>query len=317
MDGKTDVLRRLLQPFRDVYLIKKLLMLDSPQINSILFSLVASEHVETMKYVLESFGLSRRFEILLSQNISGHTVAHIAAGKGHLETLRSIVESLSPDQTFQLLRKSNHSNHNVIAWASKKNQVACVKYMLDTLGSTNCKKVLLEKDFNGHTILQEAIDSGHIECFQSMISTLDTDTSHSFLRGQHTENETPFHWAAINKDALVVKRLLSLYSDFIPEEMYQILLMQNPAGSTALSLAASQGRTEALHFMVTSVDNSRRCELLTIPNIKGQSVLHLANAGGHERTFQAMLAMLTPEEKQSAADSIFMQKLPSASDGKH
>ncbi|KAF9612770.1 hypothetical protein IFM89_003780 [Coptis chinensis] len=249
--------------------------------------------MNTVMHLASKFGhlelvtelIKLRPEMVSAENEKMETPLHDACRRGHVEIVKLLVDADS-----WALSKLNSENESVLFVACEAGKFDVVKQLLDytwllTLeedglttslhvassgGHLDIAKDLLEvrpdfaqrRDGHGCSPLHLACSKGHLDITRELLK-LDPDLSAS----QDNEGRTPLHWAAIKGKVNILDEILST--------SLQSAEMVTKLGETALHVAVKNNQYDAIKYLVDSLNVTN---LVNIPDIDGNTILHLATA---------------------------------------
>ncbi|XP_022732330.1 ankyrin repeat-containing protein At5g02620-like [Durio zibethinus] len=227
-----------------------------------------------------------RPEMVAAENEKLETPLHEACREGRVEIVKLLV-GIDPWVVY----KVNMEEKSALFVACERGKVDVVKLLLDcpwmlmlevdasitslhvaaSAGHTDVAMEILKarpdfswkKDMCGCTPLHLACSKGHLEITRLLLR-LDADLSSL----QDNEGRTPLHWAVIKGRVNIIDEILSMSlesADIITKH-----------GETVLHLAVKNNQYEAVRYLV---DNLNITNLVNMPDIEGNTVLHIATAG--------------------------------------
>ena len=149
---------RLLSP-QESY---ELLRIQSTFGSTALHFSVMSEHIDTMKCILDSIP-TRRYELLQIQGSVGNTVLHSAAESDHTKIIKVMLEQLSKEERYKLIKIQAGSSWTAVHLAASYGYTETIKCILKSLPPQRRLQILNITDGNGHTALDVTLNSNNRE----------------------------------------------------------------------------------------------------------------------------------------------------------
>ncbi|KAF5181348.1 Ankyrin repeat-containing protein [Thalictrum thalictroides] len=267
--------------------------LELVQENEDIIEQTTFQSMNTVLHLASKFGhlqlvielVNLRPGLVSSENDKMETPLHEACREGHIEIFKLLLET-DPS----ILYKLNRDHESALYMACARGKVNMVKQLLNYLwllmleedgpttslhvavsgGHVEIVKDILEvrpdlawkMDSHGCSPLHLACSKGHLEITRELLR-LDSDLSSL----QDHEGRTPLHWAAIKGRINILDEIISTSLESVE--------MVTKMGETVLHLGVKNNQYEAIKYLIETLNVTN---LLDIPDINGNTILHLATA---------------------------------------
>ena len=285
---KSTPLRQAIQFGQEDCVIYILEQLDTSQAKA--FALSEDEKYETpaslaVRYcspaVLRQFAEVCGKDALLNKNTEKSTILHTAARYGKADCVDCILGLLNSDQAGTLATQKNNNGDSPSMLAAWNGHLEALKKMVE-IDSSN---ILMDKTTDGRTLLHLAAQNGKSNCVDYIIDRLDADQRNT--KNQH--GNTPAHLAALNGHAQVLERLLN------SDQAETLATQKNKIGYSPSMLAAWKGHLEALKKLV-EIDNSN---ILMDKTTDGRTLLHLAAQNGKSNCVDYIIDRIDADQRNT------------------
>jgi ankyrin repeat protein len=227
-------------------------------------------HLAHVQYLLSLPGAVATLGML---NRDGLSAVAVAACEGHVDVVTALVEAGSdaaqPDAWTPL-----HC-------AALRGHLACVQYLLSLPGAAAVRDVWTPR---GSSAVAVAAHNGHVNVVRALVEA-GSDAAQAGLTGW-----TPLHWAAVRGRLACVQYLLSL-----PGAAADMGAVTH-GGSTAMALAAREGRVEVVRALVEAGSDAAQVDAY------GWTPLHWAAHRGHLLCAEYLLTLLSVDVSARAGD---------------
>jgi len=210
-------------------------------------------------------------ETILTENIDaatlvldGHrTLIHYAAGHGYLKLIQFLLEKKS-----DLLNLADGLGQTPVFWASVNGHTDIVKYLAVMGADLNLVSTKNTSGYHGYAPIHWAVKRGHQTVAQALI---DHGADINIRAGGIQFHS--IHLAAMHGRLEIVKILLN--------KNHQLLDITDKHGQTPLLLAAANGHTDTLEYLISKSADLNQATNLPGNECHGKTALHWATKQGH------------------------------------
>lgn len=252
-------------------------------------ALDASKYVATQRNNLHEMALKKYNEKLIEtlnnlaqqkdqQDSNMSTPMHLAVLTDNLDMVKYLVRI---DASLTL---RNSDGRTALHLAILRKNTGIVRLLL----SQNKQELLMLQDNKGMTALHYAALKGDLEILDLLLKTIDISQKNTLLEIRDN-NGWPALFHAILSEQEVVFEKLSMYYD----NLLTLLTLSGTSKETALHIAAREGKTEIVGFLISKVNG-----LEDKKDNKGRIPLFYAIAGQH----RAVITTLANISNKSAID---------------
>ena len=236
--------------------------------------------------------------IIETPNKSKSTMFHCLASGGHIEMLDVLSKKdFTSDQWLLLLKGQNLSGQTAIHVAAGSCHSNILSLMLRKVGKEGCYQLVSVPDEHGDTALHVAVRNKNFDAIQRIFAKAYAN-SLELLMAKNGDLQTAFHLDLVNGN-----ELLTMHRYWNANCWLEIASIQDRIGHTIAHHAATKGQEKLIQRIfrcenenVPSVEEcAHHKKLLEIPDVQGNTALHLAALEGDLKVFDCVLRDMNPQ----------------------